>query len=185
MTGMQADFRYCPSCGTRNAATDASCVKCGVVFSKFRRMDVVLQSGREKGIDTRALVIGFGVVLALLFAAYVVLVQRFMPKGPGKDPGGLPLVSARAEALFTRMLQAKTEGEFEKINAEIKGLQSYLNLIPEGQDMEANLILQRNLSDMERLSHFPRVVGAVAMGDIRNRFEIIRKRLNPASTAKP
>jgi hypothetical protein len=177
MAGMTADFRYCPSCGTRNAATEEGCVKCGVVFSQFRRMDVVIQAGSEKGINTRTLVIGMGVVLGLLFGAYVMYVQKFMPKGPGKDPGGLPLVSARAEVLYKGLLQAGTEEEIEKINAEIKGLQSYLNLIPEGQDMEANLILQKNLAEMERLSHFPSVVNAATMEDIRKRFKIIRKRL--------
>jgi len=182
---MPVDFRYCPSCGTRNAATEQSCAKCGLVFSQFKRMDVVIQAGSEKEIDTRTLVIGLGAVLVFLFAAYVIYVQRLMPKDLGKDAGGLPLASARAEALFTRLLKAETEGEVEKINAEIKGLQSYLDLIPEGRDMEANLILQRNLADMERLSHFPSVVNAAAMENIQKRFQVIRKRLDMTSVDKP
>lgn len=184
MVGMTVDFRYCPSCGARNAASEEGCVKCGVVFSQFKRMDVVIQAGAEKGINTQSLVIGMGVVLCLLFGAYVLYVQKFMPKGPGKDPGGLPLVSARAEVLYKRLLQARTEGEVEKINVEIKGLQNYLNLIPEEQDMEANLILQKNLAEIEHLSHFPSVVNATTREEIQNRFEIIRKRLAISSDGR-
>ena len=185
MTGMPVDFRYCPSCGTRNAAKEEECVKCGVVFSHFKRMDVVIQAGSEKGINTRSLVIGMAAVLGLLFAVYVIYVQKFMPTGRAKDPGGLALMSARAEILFKHLLEARTEGEIEEINVEIKALQASLSLIPEGRDMEANLILQKNLADMERLSHFPTVVNAAAIESIRERFEMIRKRLGLGAATAP
>jgi hypothetical protein len=65
-----------------------------------------------------------------------------------------------------------------QVNAEIKGMLTYINTIPEAQDVEASLMIQRILNELERFSHFPLVMDAKAQASIEERFEILNKRLN-------
>jgi len=175
---METDFRYCPSCGTRNIKTDASCVRCGLVFSRFKPAPVLAQAGKEERSHMSALLLAIVAILFVSFTSYILWIQKSLVPNKNTTEGSIQLLTVRAETLFQRLLHESTEKELNLIHTEIQGLLTFINVVPESQDVEANLMLQKILIDMERGSHFPLVLDAKMQSSIQERFTIIDKRFN-------
>jgi len=182
---MSDGSRYCPTCGARNDAGAAQCARCGLVFAQFAPAPVrVMKGDRDQTRHIVLWLLGAMVFIMVAFATYFLSVHRLVA---GDETGGrntLQDMAERSGTLFDRLRAAQDEAELERIHGEIGGMLATLAILPEGQDMGTNLLLQRTLYEMDALTRAGAVRDDDSLRPLAERLAVIRRSVLASSPPK-
>ena len=185
-SGTMSGLRYCPKCGAQNDSTMARCLRCGLVFGEYRPAPVtVIRAPQERRYNIAAWMLGAMVLMVLGFAAYFLSVQGLFLADGGRGKSPLQEMVERSASAFQRLQAAKNDGERGSVHGEIGEILATLTLIPEGQDMESNLLLQRTLYELDAYTGPSAVMGADAVRAFEQRFVLIGRMVRTSSPSTP
>lgn len=183
---MSEGSRYCPTCGTCNDSRAEQCARCGLVFAQFKPAPVTLMEGdRERPRHVVLWLICVMVLLIGAFAGYFLSVHRLVAGEAAGGRSALQELADRSGVLLDRLRTAQDGAELERIHGEIGSMLVTLSIIPEGQDVGTNLLLQRTLYEMDGLTRSGAVRDDGALRPIAERLAFIRRSVLGLLTPTP
>ncbi len=146
---MESNFKYCPSCGTQNLRESQECVRCGLVFEKFKKTPIVIEEKKEKKSPIPFFILFLVLFLLTSYMGITIILEKEFAKGSESNSNIFNLI-LRIEMIYKRIPKMDLE-EKKKYIKEIDSIIKAISLIPVSEDAEKVNLLEENLKDIKRI----------------------------------
>lgn len=146
---MNESFRYCPNCGTQNPKEADECLKCGLVFSKFKPLSITFEKGKREKPYFLILILAIIFISFLSYIIVVLLIERDFLKGNEVKPGIYNL-TMDLEMIYKK-LPVKDIEQRQKYLKEIHTIEKIISIFPISEDIEKINIFEQNLKDIKEI----------------------------------
>lgn len=146
---MSQSFRYCPHCGTQNPREAEECIKCGLVFSKFKPLSISVEKQKKSKFNFLIIVFSFVFIFFISYMLLVVWIEKKYLKIEEKSEGIYKL-SLKLEEIY-KNLPPKSSEEKEKHLREIEHMEKLISTFPVSEDMEKINLFEENLRDIKEI----------------------------------
>ncbi len=146
---MEKNFKYCPSCGTQNLKENQECVKCGLVFEKFKKRPILIEKRREKKPLAPIFFLFLVLFLLISYMAITIILEKEFAKG-GESKSNISNLILRIEFIYKKIPKMDLE-ERKKYIKEIDSITKAVSLIPVSEDAEKVNLLEENLKDIKKI----------------------------------
>lgn len=169
---MSQAFRYCPHCGTQNPKEAEECIKCGLVFSKFKPLEISIE--QKKRDKSYFLVFLFSFVL-ISFLSYMLLViwleKKYIKEEAGKDQ--ILTLTLKLEKIY-QDLPARSLEQKKKFLKEIEGMEKIVSTFPISEDIEKINLFEENLKEIKDILLEEKTLDLKAKNIIEERFKKLK-----------
>lgn len=169
---MRQLFRYCPNCGTQNLKEAKECVKCGLIFSKFKPLEISIEKGQKRKSYFLIFLLGFVLTLFLFYMALVIWLEKKYVRGIAGSDQILGL-ALKLERIYNH-IPANSLEQKEKFLEEIEVMEKILATFPVSEDMEKINNFEENLKDIKKLLLEDRVPDTEIQRKIESRFNKLK-----------
>ncbi len=144
---MSQSFRYCPNCGTQNPKEAEECIKCGLVFSKFKPFSITVEKVEEKKSNFLYYLIFFVGFLFLSYMITIVIIEKKFLNVEEKK-GGIYNLTIKLENIYKKLPIENIEQK-EKYKKEIELMEKLISNFPVSEDIEKINLFAENLKDIK------------------------------------
>lgn len=146
---MSQSFRYCPNCGTQNPKEAEECIKCGLVFSKFKPFSITVEKVEQKKSNFFYYLIFFVGLLFLSYMITIVIIEKKFLNVEEKK-GGIYNLTMKLENIYKKLPIENIEQK-TKCLKEIELMEKMISTIPVSEDIEKLNIFSENLKDIKNI----------------------------------
>jgi len=146
---MSQSFRYCPNCGTQNQKEAKECIRCGLVFEKFKPFEITIQKEKEKKSYFLFILIG---IIGFAFLSYMFLVINIEKKylNTSEKKSGIYSMTLRLEFIYKR-IPVENPQQKNKYLKEIDSMEKLVSGFPVSEDVEKLNLFEENLRDVKNI----------------------------------
>lgn len=169
---MNQEFRYCPHCGTQNLKEAKECIKCGLIFSKFKPLEITIEKGKKSSSSFLIFLFGFILISFVFYMVLVILLEKKYVGGITSSDQILILV-LKLEKIYNH-IPANSLEQKEKFLKEIEMMEKILVTFPVSEDIEKINNFEENLKDIKKLLLEDRAPDAEIQRKIESRFNKLK-----------
>ncbi|MEJ5166159.1 MAG: zinc ribbon domain-containing protein [Thermoanaerobaculia bacterium] len=169
---MNQAFRYCPHCGTQNQKEAEECIKCGLVFSKFKPLEIPIDKKKKEKSYFLLFLFSFILFSFISYMAVVIWLEKKYIKEEIRVDKILEL-TLRLERIYMG-LPAESLKQKERFLKEIEGMERIISTFPVSEDMEKINLFEENLKDIKDILLEDKTPDLKVKNRIEERFKKIK-----------
>lgn len=146
---MNQFYRYCPNCGTQNSKEAEQCLKCGLVFSKYKPLSITVEKEKVKKSYFLITILTIVLISFLSYIFIIVLIERKFLK-ENEQKLGISNLVIDLEIIYKKLPVIDFKQK-EKYLKEINSIEKILSTFPVSEDMEKIDIFSQNLKDIKEI----------------------------------
>lgn len=146
---MDQSYRYCPKCGTQNPKEADECLRCGLVFSKYKPLSITIEKEKIKKSYFLVSILTIVLISFLSYIIVIVLIEKKFFKEKEQKLGIYNLV-IDLEIIYKKLPIIDFKQK-EKYLKEINTIEKILSTFPVSEDMEKIDIFLQNLNDIKEI----------------------------------
>lgn len=167
-----SEFRYCPSCGSQNPKDAEECIKCGVIFSKFKPLKISIEKEKRKGSFSYTFIFSAILFIFILYISSMIYIQKkFLYFEDQKD--SIFSLSLRLESIYKKIPNMNALQK-EKFIKEIEFMEKLVSTFPAFEDAEKLNIFEENLKEIKDVLIYPEKLNS-KKEKIEKRFKMLKK----------